>query len=295
MDATPRFPAHVASSHICTLGEGPVWDAARERVLFVDIDAGTVHEGRLAGDRVEVTATRSFDETVGAVAVSADGDLLVAGARALIAVTGDDVRREVGPAVVPAGARRRLNDGACDPAGRFLVGSMALDDAQGRDVLVRLDGDALTVLDDDLTLSNGLAWSPDGRLLYSTDSTPRVVWVRDYDVATGAVGPRREWLRLRDGTPDGMCADAEGHLWIAVWGAGQVRRYDPAARLVAVVDVPAPHTSCAAFVGPRLDRLLITTATSQLRAEQLADHPDSGRLFLAGVGVTGLPTTPWAG
>jgi len=295
MDATARFAAHVASSHICTLGEGPVWDAARERLLFVDIPAGAVHEARLDGDRVEITGSRSFDQTVGAVAVSADGDLLVAGARSLIAVTGDDVRRDVGPAVVPAGARRRLNDGACDPAGRFLVGSMALDDARGQDVLVRLDGDALTVLDDDLTLSNGLAWSPDGRLLYSTDSIPRVVWVRDYDVATGAVGPRREWLRLTDGTPDGMCADTEGHLWIAVWGAGQVRRYSPAGELVGVVEVAAPHTSCAAFVGPGLDRLLITTATSELSAAQLSDHPDSGRLFLADVGVTGLPTTPWAG
>jgi sugar lactone lactonase YvrE len=264
-------------------------------VLFVDIPAGTVHEARLDGDRVEVTGSRSFDQTVGAVAVAADGGLLVAGARALIAVDGDDVRRAVGPDVIPAGARRRLNDAACDPAGRFLVGSMALDDTHARDVLVRLDGDELTVLDDDLTLSNGLAWSPDGRLLYSIDSTPAVVWVRDYDVTNGAVGPRREWLRLTDGTPDGMCADAQGHLWIAVWGAGQVRRYDPDGGLVGVVDVPAPHTSCPAFVGPGLDRLLITTATSELTAEQRAAYPDSGRLFLADVGVTGQPATPWAG
>jgi sugar lactone lactonase YvrE len=280
--------AAVASTQTFRLGEGPLWDAPRERLLWVDVDTGTVHQGRLDGDRVLVTGSQRRDRTVGAVVCSATGDLLVAGAQTLLGAA--ETR------IVPAGARRRLNDGACDPAGAFLVGSLALGDPRGDEVLVRLERDgSLTVLDDDLNLSNGLCWSPDGSLLYSVDSIPGVVWVRSYDAATGVVGPRREWLRVTDGLPDGLCADAEGHLWLAIWGAGEVRRYTPDARPAGVVTVPAPHTTSVAFVGPGLDRLLITTATAHLGEDRLAAYPMSGRLFLADVGVAGLPVTPWAG
>ncbi|GAA3946357.1 SMP-30/gluconolactonase/LRE family protein [Actinoplanes auranticolor] len=280
--------AEVASAQSFLLGEGPVWDAPRDRLLWVDIDAGSVHEGRFDGDQVIVTGTDKRDRTVGAVVCSAAGELLVAGAETLL--TTPPTR------VVAAGSGHRLNDGACDPAGAFLVGTLALGDTEGEETLVRLERDgSLTVLDDDLNLSNGLCWSPDGSLLYSIDSVPGIVWVRSYDAATGATGPRREWLRITDGLPDGLCADADGHLWIAIWGAGEVRRYTPDARPAGVVTVPAPHTTSVAFVGAGLDRLLITTATAHLSAEQLAAYPLSGRLFLADVGITGLPVTPWAG
>ncbi|MFI7543321.1 SMP-30/gluconolactonase/LRE family protein [Actinoplanes sp. NPDC049599] len=279
------WTAAVASTESFLLGEGPFWDAPRERLLWVDVDAGTVHEGRLDGDRVVVTGSQHRDRTVGAVVCSAAGELLVAGAQTLL----DD-----GTPIVAA--HSRLNDGACDPAGRFLVGTLALGDTHHQELLVRREHDgSLTVLDDDLNLSNGLAWSPDGGLFYSIDSIPGIVWVRSYDAATGDVGPRREWLRISDGLPDGLCVDADGHLWIAIWGAGEVRRFTPDARPAGVLTVPAPHTTSVAFVGPALDRLLITTATAMLSADRLAAYPMSGRLFLADVGVTGLPVTPWAG
>jgi sugar lactone lactonase YvrE len=279
------WTAAVASAETFLLGEGPFWDAPRERLLWVDVDAGTVHEGRLDGDRVTVTGSQHRDRTVGAVVCSATGELLVAGAQTLL---------DSGITIVAP--RSRLNDGACDPAGNFLVGTLALGDTSGQELLVRQEHDgSLTVLDDDLNLSNGLAWSPDGSLFYSIDSVPGIVWVRSYDAASGAVGPRREWLRITDGLPDGLCVDAEGHLWIAIWGAGEVRRFTPEAQPAGVVTVPAPHTTSVAFAGPGLDRLLITTATAMLGAEQLAAYPLSGRLFLADVGVAGLPVTPWAG
>jgi sugar lactone lactonase YvrE len=122
---------------------------------------------------------------------------------------------------------------------------------------------------------------------------PGIVWARPYG---DAPGPRRELFRVGDGgSPDGMCVDAEGTLWIACWGAGQVRRYADTGELIGVVDVDAPHTSSVAFVGPALDRLLITTATQHMDAAARARYPDSGKLFLADVGVAGLPATPWAG
>ena len=147
------------------------------------------------------------------------------------------------------------------------------------------------VLDDDLGLSNGLAFSPDGSLLYSVDSLPsRTVWVRDYDQASGAVGPRRVALELTDAVPDGLCVDASGNLWLAAWGRGQVRCYSPAGDLLDVIELPAPHTTSLAFVGPRLDQLLITTARGELSPTEQDEFPLSGSLFLARPGCIGLPT-----
>jgi sugar lactone lactonase YvrE len=291
--AVPRWSARVASVDVFGLAEGPLWDPPRRRVLWVDVDAGTVYAGELGGGQVLVRRSWQLDRTVGAVVCSASGDLLVAGARALITVT--EAGSVTGPAIM-AEPTRRLNDGGCDPAGNFLVGTLALDGARGHEILVRIERDqTVTVLDEDLTLSNGLAWSAHGTLLYSVDSVPGIVWIRSYDAVTGASGPRREWLRVTDGIPDGICLDADGYLWVAIWGAGQVRRYAPDGQLAGIVDVPAPHTSSVAFVGDDRDQLLITTATADLPAEQLAAFPDSGRLFLADVGVTGIPVTPWSG
>ena len=163
-------------------------------------------------------------------------------------------------------------------------------------MLVRLDADGrLAVLDDDLTLSNGLAWSSDGRRMFSVDTLARTVSVRDYDVGSGAVGPRRVHLRLEDGFPDGIAMDAADHLWVAVWGGGEVRRYAPDGALAGRVATGAPHTSSVAFAGDDLRLLVITTATSELSREQLRAHPDSGRMFTARVDVPGLPVAPWQG
>ncbi|WP_169952307.1 SMP-30/gluconolactonase/LRE family protein [Microbispora sp. H11081] len=289
---TTRFAAVQACREAYALAEGPVWDQARERLLWVDIDAGTVHEGRLdlATGAVTATTAHTFGGTVGAVAVSADGEFLVAEREVLTRVDAGGRRTELAR-VLPPGVRSRLNDGAVDPAGRFLIGSMALDDREGQDVLARLDGTGCVLLDDDLTLSNGLAWSPSGDRLYSIDSVPRVVWERAYDPVTGQAGPRRELFRLADGMPDGMCADADGNLWIAVYGGGRVECRDLGGRLLAVVEVGAPDVTCPAFAGPDLDVLVITTAGG---GADPARHPGAGRLFTARVGVRGLATPYWA-
>lgn len=277
------------------LGEGPVWDAPRDRLLWVDIEGRAVLQGVLDGGAVTVTDRIAFDTMVGAVAVASDGTLLVAAQEQLV-VRHPDGTREDGPRVVPAGEARRCNDGKTDPAGRFLVGTLSLAGPSEREVLVRLEADGrLTVLDDDLALSNGLAWSSDGRRMFSVDTLRRTVWVRDYDPGSGAVGPRRVHLRLEDGLPDGIAMDAADHLWVAVWGGGEVRRHAPDGTLVERVATGAPHTSSVAFAGEELRTLVITTATSELGPDRLRAHPDSGRLFTAPVDVPGLPVAPWRG
>jgi sugar lactone lactonase YvrE len=284
-----------ASTERFRLGEGPVWDAARDRLLWVDIEGGAVLEGALDGDTITVTGRIGFDTMVGAVAVASDGTLLVAAQEQLVVQRPDGTRAD-GPRVIPAGEARRLNDGGTDPAGRFLVGTLSLGGPSEREVLVRLEADGrLTVLDDDLSLSNGLAWSSDGRRMFSVDTLARTVSVRDYDMGSGAVGPRRVHLRLEDGFPDGIAMDAADHLWVAVWGGGEVRRYAPDGALGGRVATGAPHTSSVAFAGDDLRLLVITTATSELSREQLQAHPDSGRMFTARVDVPGLPVAPWQG
>jgi sugar lactone lactonase YvrE len=290
-----RFHAVPASDQCYGLAEGPVWDGDRDRVLWVDINAGAVHSGTLSAHGVTHETVLRLPGTVGAVVSSRKGNLLVAGARRLYNVSSEGAV-SLGPQILSEHTASRLNDGGCDPAGHFLVGSVALDDRGHQEVLVRIDDDGRTfVIDDDLGLSNGVAFSSEGDLLYNVDTTPGIVWIRDYDTRTGAIGHRREFLHLAGGSPDGMCADAQGNLWIAIWGAGQVQCYSPSGEPLAIVDVAAPNTTSVAFVGTSLETLLITTASEQLSAAQRARFPDSGRLFIAHVGVSGLPVPPWAG
>ena len=332
--------ARSASADSYLLAEGPVWDAERGRLLWVDILAGAILRGRLDGRRVETTGRIDIGGMVGAVAVAADGGLLVAAQEQLVAlpVAGE---RVLGPRIIAAGEHRRLNDGAVDPDGRFLVGTLSLEedpdaggsdaggsdaggsdaggsdaggsdaggsdaggseaggsdgDESGREVLVRLERDgSLTELDADLTLSNGLAWSTDGTTMFSVDTLRHTVFVRDYDRRSGVVGDRRVHLHIDGGFPDGIAVDAADHLWVAVWGAGEVRRFAPDGELVDRIVVPAPHTSSVAFAGDDLRTLVITTATDGLTGEQRRDFPDSGRLFTARVDVPGCPVPAWSG
>jgi sugar lactone lactonase YvrE len=285
----PRFEARPAGSDAYILGEGPVWDPERQRLLWVDIVAGVVFAGVLepAAGTVMVTESWSFTDTVGAVAVAADGTLLVAEREVLTRLDPDGGRTELAR-VLPKGSRSRLNDGAVDPQGRFLIGSMAEDARQGQEVLVRLAADrSLTTIDADLNLSNGMDWG-DGQF-YSIDTIPGVLRVRDYE----PLGERRDLISFTDGEPDGMCLDADGNLWIAIWGGGRVECRSPGGGLLATVVTGAPHTTSVAFAGPALDVLVITTATDELGPAELAAAPDSGRLFTAEVGVTGRLTPYW--
>lgn len=285
----------VASADRFVLAEGPCWDAPRDRLLWVDIESGLVMVGRLADDgTIDETQRVDFGGKVGAVATGLGGEWLVA-------VDGRLVRRSAEGAitaeidVLHGASGRRLNDGKVDPAGRYLVGSLRMDGASSSEVLVVVDEHGVRPLDDDLGLSNGLAWSGDGAILYSIDTEARTVFRRPWDVTTGEAGPRETHIELSDGYPDGMTIDAEDHLWIAVWGKGQVRRYSPAGELIRAIDVPAPFVSSVCFAGASLSTLVITTSNRDLDEAGRAQYPDAGRLFTIAPGVVGAPQPPWSG
>ena len=173
-----------------------MWVAATATILWIDVEAGSVFEGRLEGARVEESWKLDFDGRVGAAVPGVDGSVLVATSDRLVVVAADGVQTD-GPMIVPLGVNGRTNDGACDSAGRFLVGTLALDGREGGESLFRVEDDgSLTTIDSDLTLSNGLGWSPDGRLLYSTDTEPGIIWVRDYDAVSACYNTNKYILCL---------------------------------------------------------------------------------------------------
>ena len=188
----------------------------------------------------------------------------------------------------------RMNEGSCDPDGRFYCGSMAYDKRPGAATLYRLDPDgSVHVVLEGVTISNGLDWSPHGALAYYNDTATGRVDVFDYDRDPGLTG-RRPLVRIPDevGRPDGLTVDAEGAVWVALNGGGAVHRYTPEGALEEVVELPVPKVTACIFGGPRLDELFITTSREGLEP---GTDPLAGSLFRPVVGVTGRPTSEFAG
>ena len=188
--------------------------------------------------------------------------------------------------------RVRMNEGGCDPDGRFYCGSMAYDQRPGAAALYRLDPDrSVRLVLDGVTVSNGMEWSPDGTLVYYNDSAEGRVDDFDYDERSG-LRNRRAFAHVAGGRPDGLTVDAAGSVWVALYGGGEVRCYRPDGALADVVQVPASNVTACTFGGPRLDRLYITTSREGLAP---GDEPLAGSLFVAVVGVTGRPVREFAG
>jgi sugar lactone lactonase YvrE len=268
-------------------GEGPVW-SARWGLRWVDMLAGDVLS--LQGDG---TVERRH---VGAVAAAlrprARGGAVI-GVERGFALQEPDGTLTTLPELW-GDTRVRMNDGGCDPDGRFYCGSMAYDKAPGAGALYRLDPDGATrVVLDDVTISNGLEWSPDGSLAYYNDTDTSRVDVFDYDREDG-LRNRRAFAPVSpaDGRPDGLTVDAEGGVWVALNHSGTVRRYTPEGAVDAVVEVPPRQVTACTFGGDRLDRLYITTSRENLPP---GEDPLAGALFSADVGVRGLPVREFAG
>jgi sugar lactone lactonase YvrE len=266
---------HVAIASDALLGEGPRWDAATERLLWVDIEGGFLHisDPPSGADRRVPLGAR-----VGAAAPTSSGEVLVALADRLALVDlADESVRTLAP--FPHGAEVRTNDGACDPAGRFWIGTNALDFAAGAGAFYRYSDGVLERMLDKVTLSNGLGWSPDGRCMYYIDSLTFRIDKFDFDVGAGLITARRPFVSIdpADGTPDGLSVDDEGGVWVALYGGSAVRRYGPDGELDRVVAMPAENVTACCFGGADGRSLFITTAAP------------AGSVFVTDAGVSGPP------
>jgi sugar lactone lactonase YvrE len=275
------------------LAESPVWDAAARSLLWVDIMAGDVHRLDVATGRDRVT---HVDVPVGAVAARRSGGLVLAAGLGFATL---DERAGTLDWLWAGGRGDRMNDGKCDPAGRFLGGTLTYARDPGACALYRLDPDArVSTLFGGVTLSNGLGWSPASDLLYYADTPLKRVDVLDYDVATGEVARRRPFVDLHDvpGRPDGLTVDGEGAVWIAMAGGGAVRRYTPGGRLDRVIEFPVRLVTSVTFGGDDLTDLYVTTSREHLSEADLAEQPLAGSVFLVDVAdVQGLPADTYAG
>lgn len=269
------------------LAEAPLWDDVTGTLLWVDILAHEVHR---LDPATGVDSVLSLPGPVGVAVPRRTGGLVVA-----VGMAFAHLDEETGALTELARVHRgdRMNDGGCDPAGRFWAGTMTEAQTTGASALYVLEpaGDVREVLGD-VSLSNGLAWSPAGDTVYYVDTPLRRVDAFDYDVGTAGLSGRRTVVDLRaaEGRPDGLTVDADGSLWVAMARAGVVRCYRPDGRLEHVLAVPAPLVTSCAFGGASLSELYITTGRWSMTADQLRDHPHAGALFrVSDLGVQGMP------
>jgi sugar lactone lactonase YvrE len=319
---TQKLTADAVFEAAASHGEGPLWHMADRRLDWVDVGAGVLHRFDPASGRDDMVPVGS---PLGAFAARASGGFVLAVERGFAFLDGKGNVELVAGVEHTPGSPARMNDGKCDGQGRFWAGSMAYDCSPGHGALYRLDPDRrVTKVLDGVTISNGIDWSDDGRTLFYIDTlaggsfwdviagavTPGV---DAFDVApqTGRLSGRRRLFDIAVETPeppqmtlpDGMTADADGHLWIAVAGSGEVRRYSPSGEIEAVVELPVACPTSVAFGGDDLSDLYITTMTphgapgADPRQPQpmWPPRPLEGALFRCRPGVTGRQPKLFAG
>jgi sugar lactone lactonase YvrE len=269
------------------LGEGPLWDDRAGCLYFVDILRARVHRFRPDDGALR---TYAIDRFVGAAALSERGDLILAIRDGFARLNPDTGVVQMIASVGGDPPDRRMNDGACDAAGRFWAGTMALDERPDAGALYCLepDGSVRTALQP-VSISNGIDWSFDNTRMFFVDSPTQSVDVFDFDLARGVAANRRTFVGIAPelGMPDGLTVDAEEHVWVALWGGGVIHRYAPDGALDAVVRVPAVYPTSCAFGGADLRDLYITTAAIRLTPEEQADQPSAGGVFRCRPGPRG--------
>ena len=276
------------------VGEGALWHPDEQRLYWIDVEKGHLH---LYDPALESLRTIALGQRIGTVVPASPGTALVALQDGIyhLNLTSEKLRL-----LHPLEDEHlRFNDGKCDPTGRLWVGTMHLQEAPGVAALYVLRKDnTFRQVRDGISVSNGITWSPDGQTMYYIDTPTRQVQAFDFDAPTGQISHPRTVVTLPEGSgvPDGMTIDAEGKLWVAHYGGGQVGRWDPhTGELLQRVVVPVPNVTSCAFGDPRLNTLYITTARSSDNPPETAQHPTAGGLFAVRPGVVGLPASFYRG
>jgi sugar lactone lactonase YvrE len=280
--------AEQATDPMAYHGEGPVWSERWGGLRWVDM---------LAGDILSLVADGTIDRRhVGSVAAALrprqQGGAVIGVERGFALEEADGTLKHLDE--LWSDTNVRMNEGGCDPDGRFYCGSMAYDQQPGAGALYRLDPDgSVQVVLEKVTISNGLEWSPDGSRAYYNDSPTQRIDVFDYEAESGLSG-RRPFAEVpaEVGLPDGLTVDEEGGIWVALYGGGSVRRYNPDGMLDYVIEVPAKQVTACTFGGSGLDQLFITTSREDLKP---GEDPLAGSLFRASGGVAGMPVRDFVG
>jgi sugar lactone lactonase YvrE len=270
--------AELAVKLNCNLGEGPFWDSKKQELYFVDISNKQVLIFAPSSNSVEAI---TFDQEIGAVLLDQNSELIVAARDGLYAATRDGELKTLLAPIDFGDSSIRCNDAKCDANGRIWVGTMAFDFKQGAASLYSFDSENLKEILSDLTIANGLGWSPDQKTMYFIDSLTSRVDSFDFDLASGAISNRQPFVTFSDPgvIPDGMTTDEDGGIWVALFGGSAVRRFDSAGKLTHTVSVPATQVTSCCFGGPDMSELYITTAQYAMDAEALNKDPLAGSLF----------------
>lgn len=279
------------------LGEGPLWDVETQRLYFVDALGKRIFRCTEDGNEVRSWIVPS---RIGSMALRRGGGATLALADGFHALGFDT--GEIIPIVDPEPGitSNALNDGKVDPRGRFLCGSMDMNEEAATGALWRLDRDlSVAKLDGDIICSNGPCWSPDGGTLYFADSFAGIIFAYDYDLDTGAATNRRTFVDVdgsRGGSPDGATVDAEGYVWSATVFDGRLFRYAPDGTVDRVIEMPVCKITSVAFGGPDLDRLFVTSMAEPPLPKYPGDGPLRGSVFVIdGLGIQGREEPRFAG
>ncbi|MEH2242518.1 SMP-30/gluconolactonase/LRE family protein [Nostoc sp.] len=284
-----QYPLHNVLEARARLGEGPIWDSTQNLLYWVDVYNHRVHQFHPA------TGKNSFfdvGDVVGAIA-TAGADRLIMALRHHLAFLNTQTGVVTPILEIEADLlNNRFNDGKCDSQGRFWFGSMcSLEKPQAS--LYRYDNDgSLQVMETELTLSNGLGWSPDEKTFYLTDSPHKKIYVYDFNSVTGNISNRRIFVDLTNESfyPDGLTIDSEGHIWSAMWDGWCVIRFNAKGEEILRIKLPVQLPTSCTFGGEDLQTLYITTASVGLSQAEIEKSFYSGDLFALQTDVTGLPT-----
>jgi sugar lactone lactonase YvrE len=260
--------------------EGPVWDGRDQVLMWVDQYRGLIRRARKSPSGLfQELDPFAVGMAIGALAPSSDGGWVIAAGNGFHSLRRDGSMRLIADVLPNEPPLRRMNDGKADPVGRFWAGSMSYGKEFGEGGLYRLSGDTSELMIAGVTISNGLAWTPDASTMYYIDTPTRTVQAFSLDPHGLGVGEVVVRVPEGAGEPDGMCIDREGRLWVALWGGRAVHCYSPNGRLLEIVEVDAVQVSSCCFGGPLGSTLFITTSQEDYGEAEREQDPHAGMIF----------------